>query len=67
MLHFFFLFFLKASLRGDRVEILTGPDKGKQGYINYIVQVLILVSRYRLELPQSECDFRREIGLQLRG
>ena len=25
--------------RGDRVEILTGPDKGKQGYINMIVQV----------------------------
>ena len=25
--------------RGDRVEILTGPDKGKQGYINGIVQV----------------------------
>ena len=25
--------------RGDRVELLTGPDKGKQGYINYIVQV----------------------------
>ena len=24
--------------RGDRVEILTGPDKGKQGYINGIVQ-----------------------------
>jgi len=24
--------------RGDRVEILTGPDKGKQGYINYVVQ-----------------------------
>ena len=29
--------------RGDRVELLTGPDKGKQGYINYIVQVIILV------------------------
>ena len=25
--------------RGDRVEILTGPDKGKQGYIDIIVQV----------------------------
>ena len=25
--------------RGDRVEILTGPGKGKQGYINMIVQV----------------------------
>eukprot|EP00088_Acartia_fossae_P050749 TRINITY_DN568_c0_g1_i1.p1 TRINITY_DN568_c0_g1~~TRINITY_DN568_c0_g1_i1.p1 ORF type:complete len:267 (-),score=27.01 TRINITY_DN568_c0_g1_i1:101-901(-) len=24
--------------RGDRVEILTGPDKGKQGLINMIVQ-----------------------------
>lgn len=24
--------------RGDRVEILTGPDKGKQGYINCVVQ-----------------------------
>jgi len=24
--------------RGDRVEILSGPDKGKQGYINSIVQ-----------------------------
>ena len=24
--------------RGDRVEILTGKDKGKQGYINYVVQ-----------------------------
>jgi len=24
--------------RGDRVEILKGPDKGKQGYINMIVQ-----------------------------
>jgi len=24
--------------RGDRVQILTGPDKGKQGYINTIVQ-----------------------------
>jgi len=24
--------------RGDRVEILTGPDKGKQGYIDSIVQ-----------------------------
>ena len=27
--------------RGDRVEILTGPDKGKQGYINMIVQVYL--------------------------
>jgi hypothetical protein len=25
--------------RGDRVEILVGDDKGKQGIINYIVQV----------------------------
>jgi len=24
--------------RGDRVQVLTGKDKGKQGYINYIVQ-----------------------------
>jgi len=24
--------------RGDRVEIMKGPDKGKQGYINMIVQ-----------------------------
>lgn len=24
--------------RGDRVEILSGKDKGKQGYINFIVQ-----------------------------
>ena len=24
--------------RGDRVQILRGKDKGKQGYINYIVQ-----------------------------
>eukprot|EP00088_Acartia_fossae_P018462 TRINITY_DN20678_c0_g1_i2.p1 TRINITY_DN20678_c0_g1~~TRINITY_DN20678_c0_g1_i2.p1 ORF type:complete len:282 (-),score=45.74 TRINITY_DN20678_c0_g1_i2:214-1026(-) len=24
--------------RGDRVEILKGPDKGKQGYINFVVQ-----------------------------
>jgi len=24
--------------RGDRVEVLVGPDKGKQGYINMIVQ-----------------------------
>jgi len=24
--------------RGDRVEVLKGPDKGKQGYINMIVQ-----------------------------
>ncbi len=24
--------------RGDRVEVLRGKDKGKQGYINYIVQ-----------------------------
>ncbi len=24
--------------RGDRVEILKGKDKGKQGYINYVVQ-----------------------------
>lgn len=24
--------------RGDRVEILNGKDKGKQGYINYVVQ-----------------------------
>ena len=24
--------------RGDRVEILSGPDQGKQGYINMIVQ-----------------------------
>jgi len=24
--------------RGDRVELLKGPDKGKQGYINMIVQ-----------------------------
>ena len=24
--------------RGDRVEILTGDDKGKQGIINYVVQ-----------------------------
>ena len=29
--------------RGDRVEILTGPDKGKQGYINGIVQVTRLL------------------------
>lgn len=25
--------------KGDRVEILSGKDKGKQGYINYVVQV----------------------------
>ncbi|TRY74790.1 hypothetical protein TCAL_00652 [Tigriopus californicus] len=24
--------------KGDRVQILVGPDKGKQGYINYVVQ-----------------------------
>jgi len=24
--------------RGDRVEILSGPDKGKQGYINMVIQ-----------------------------
>ena len=24
--------------RGDRVQIMTGPDSGKQGYINFIVQ-----------------------------
>jgi len=24
--------------RGDRVEVMVGPDKGKQGYINMIVQ-----------------------------
>ena len=29
--------------RGDRVELLTGPDKGKQGYINYIVQVILTI------------------------
>lgn len=33
---------IKASdwmwFRGDRVEIITGDDKGKQGYINMIVQ-----------------------------
>ena len=29
--------------RGDRVELLTGPDKGKQGYINYIVQVILIL------------------------
>ena len=23
------------------MELLTGPDKGKQGYINYIVQVMM--------------------------
>ena len=27
--------------RGDRVEILTGPDKGKQGYINMVIQVCL--------------------------
>ena len=32
--------------RGDRVELLTGPDKGKQGYINYIVQVLHFMTDY---------------------
>lgn len=25
--------------KGDRVEITKGKDKGKQGYINYVVQV----------------------------
>ena len=25
------------------MELLTGPDKGKQGYINYIVQVIIII------------------------
>jgi ribosomal protein L24 len=25
--------------RGDRVEVLVGDDKGKQGFINFIVQV----------------------------
>jgi hypothetical protein len=25
--------------RGDRVEVLVGEDKGKQGYINFVVQV----------------------------
>ena len=25
--------------KGDRVEILAGKDKGKQGYINFVVQV----------------------------
>ncbi|KAK7083265.1 39S ribosomal protein L24, mitochondrial [Halocaridina rubra] len=24
--------------KGDRVELLTGPDKGKQGIVNYVVQ-----------------------------
>ena len=26
------------------MELLTGPDKGKQGYINYIVQVMNFVT-----------------------
>lgn len=37
--------------RGDRVELLTGPDKGKQGYINYIVQVNILFAAQRCLNP----------------
>ena len=48
--------------RGDRVELLTGPDKGKQGYINYIVQVLILVSRYRLEYFNPNVVLGEKLG-----
>ena len=37
--------------RGDRVELLTGPDKGKQGYINYIVQVQHFISDWNYLNP----------------
>ncbi|KAG9509667.1 putative 39S ribosomal protein L24, mitochondrial, partial [Fragariocoptes setiger] len=47
--------------RGDRVELMTGPDKGKQGYINYIVKQRnwvcvegLNLERTREEYPDTE-------------
>lgn len=39
--------------RGDRVEILKGEDKGKQGYINYIVQ-----ERNWVTVEGLNCDYK---------
>ena len=50
--------------RGDRVEILTGPDKGKQGYINAIVQVTCRATS--LHLHHLPCLCRKGTGLQWR-
>ena len=47
--------------RGDRVEILTGPDKGKQGYINMIVQVSL--SKIILHVtPLFLCSSGKKLG-----
>ena len=51
--------------RGDRVEILTGPDKGKQGYIDSIVQVTEINTT--LKQTFTVCIFRREIGALWKG
>ena len=50
--------------RGDRVELLTGPDKGKQGYINYIVQVSIL---YLIRIISSLIWFQERNWVTVEG
>jgi len=47
--------------RGDRVEIVTGKDKGKQGYINYVVQernwVIVEGLNCKYKMIGEEVDF----------
>ena len=42
------------------MELLTGPDKGKQGYINYIVQVLSL--EFRLDYYNPNVVLGEKLG-----
>ena len=39
--------------RGDRVEILTGHDKGKQGFIIRVVQERNWVSFVHINIPST--------------
>lgn len=48
--------------RGDRVEVLQGPDKGKQGIINYIVKERNWVFVQGLNLRRSYSN-RRDLSL----
>lgn len=51
-----------SFFRGDRVEVLKGPDKGKQGVINYIVKERNWVFVQGLNLRR---EYNNRTGLEL--
>ena len=53
--------------RGDRVEILVGDDKGKQGIINYIVQVSLNKSKQLLFRVKIEKCFNQAYAITRKG